>query len=197
MKAERIAWLERLLATDPASWVFLDETGATTAMDRAYGRCASGKRVDGPVPHGHWKVTTLTAAIRLGGVIEPACMARDGATDGHLFASYVERYLAPSLRPGDIVIMDNLAAHKVAAIEPLITKVGASVRFLPPYSPDLNPIEAMFSKLKEFLRSAKARTFDALVKAMGDGMRTIRASDIRGWFVHCGYPGSGVKSHTQ
>ena len=177
--------------------MFLDETGATTAMDRTYGRAASGKRVDGPVPHGHRKVTTLTAAIRLGGVIEPACMARDGATDGHLFTSYVERFLAPSLRPGDIVILDNLGAHKVAAIEPLITKVGASVWYLPPYSPDFNPIEAMFSKLKEFLRSAKVRTFDALVRAMGDGMRMVRPSDIRGWFAHCGYPIDGVKGHKQ
>ena len=177
--------------------MFLDETGATTAMDRTHGRCASGKRADGPVPHGHWKVTTLTAAIRLGGVIEPACMARDGATDGDVFASYVERHLAPSLRPGDIVILDNLGAHKVAAIEPLITKAGASVLYLPPYSPDFNPIEAMFSKLKAFLRSTKARTWDALVTALGDGLRTIRPSDIRGWFAHCGYPTDGVNRHDQ
>ena len=166
-------------------------------MDRTHGRSASGKRVDGPVPHGHWKVTTLTAAIRLGGVIEPACMACDGTTDGPLFASYVEHHLAPHLRPGDILILDNLGAHKVAAVEPLITKVGASVLYLPPYSPDFNPIEAMFSKLKAFLRSAKARTADALLRAMGDGLRSIRPSDIQGWFVHCGYSTAGVKCHTR
>ena len=175
--------------------MFLDETGATTSMDRAYGRCASGKRVDGPVPHGHWKGTTLTAAIRLGGVIEPACMACDGATDGPLFAIYVEHHLAPHLRPGDILILDNLGAHKVAAVEPLIKRVGASVLYLPPYSPDFNPIEAMFSKLKAFLRSVKARTAEALLKAMGDGLRSVRASDIRGWFAHCGYPIDAVKRH--
>lgn len=193
MKAERIAWLEKLLATDPTSWVFLDETATTTAMDRTHGRAASGKRVDGPVPHGHWKVTTLTAAIRLEGVIEPACMAFDGATDGALFESYVERHLGPQLRRGDLVILDNLAAHKVASIAGLIAAVGAKVLYLPPYSPDFNPIEAMFSKLKEFLRSEKARTREALLKALGKGLRAIRANDIEGWFAHCGLLVGDVK----
>ena len=177
------------MAIDPARFVFLDETGSNTTMDPTYARAASGKRVDGPVPHGHWRTTTLTAAIRLDGVIEPACMACDGATNGSLFEFYVERYLVPNLRVGDIVVMDNLAAHKAAAIERLITQAGATVRFLPAYSPDFNPIEAMFSKLKEFLRRAKARTFDALLSALDDGLRTVRPLDIRGWFAHCGYEG--------
>ena len=139
------------------------------------------------MPHGHWKTTTLTAAIRLDGVIEPACMVCDGAMDGHLFNFYLERYLVPSLRLGDLVILDNLPAHQSAAIERLIKEAGASVCYLPPYSPDYNPIEAMFSKLKAFLRSAKARGLEALLKALGDGLKTIRPCDILGWFAPCGY----------
>jgi transposase len=154
-------------------------------MDRTHGRSPSGKRVDGPVPHGHWKVTTLTAAVRLDGV--GGCLAFDGATDAMAFETYAERVLAPTLRPGDIVIMDNLGSHKrpppVAAIE----AAGASVRFLPAYSPDLNPIEKMFSKLKAYLRKAKARTVVALYDALGDGLRTVTAPDIAGWFRSCGY----------
>ncbi len=189
MRAERVAWLEEFSSVDPARLVFLDETGTNTAMDRAYGRAASGKRVDGPVPHGHWKMTTLTAAIRLGGVIESACLAFDGATNATTFESYIERCLVPGLRRCDIVILDNLPAHKSAEVGRLIRSAGASVRYLPAYSPDLNPIEAMFGKLKEFLRAAKARTVDALLVAMGDGLRTIGTRDILGWFAHCGYRG--------
>ncbi len=124
-------------------------------------------RVDGPVPHGHWKITTLTAAVRLGGVPEPACLAFDGATDSACFVTYVGQCLAPALRPGDIVVMDNLACHKAAEVARLIGAAGAEVRYLPAYSPDLNPIERLFSKLKEVLRSAAARTVDAVVEAMG------------------------------
>ena len=175
------------MALDPGCLVFLDETGANTTMDRTHGRAASGKRVDGPVPHGHYRTTTLTAAVRLSGVIEPACMAFDGATDAATFEHYVERYLVPSLHRGDVVIMDNLSSHKSATVERLITEAGATVCFLPPYSPDFNPIEAMFSKLKAFLRSAKARTFEALVAALGDGLMTIRPGDVLGWFTRCGY----------
>ena len=156
-------------------------------MDRTHGRAPSGVRVDGPVPHGHWLVTTLTAAVRLGGIPEPACLAFLGATDAMAFETYAERCLAPTLRPGDIVVMDNLASHKrpppIAAIE----AAGASVRFLPPYSPDLNPIEKMFSKLKAHLRKAKARTIDSVRDAIADGLRTVTASDIAGWFKSSGY----------
>jgi len=156
-------------------------------MDRTHGRCASGKRVDGPVPHGHWKVTTLTAAVRLGGVPQAACLAFDGATDAACFEAYVGRCLAPTLRPGDIVIMDNLSCHKTAEVARLIEAAGARVRYLPAYSPDLNPIERMFSKLKAWLRSAAARTVDGLIGAMGDALRAVRPGDILGWFRHSGY----------
>ncbi len=188
MKAERQAWRQEFAAIDPARLVFVDESGASTAMDRTYGRAPSGVRVDGPVPHGHWKVTTLTAAVRLDGVPESACLTFDGATDSACFETYVERCLAPALRPGDIVVMDNLACHKTAEVARLIGAVGAEVRYLPAYSPDLNPIERLFSKLKGFLRSAAARTVDAVVEAMGEALRAIRPGDIRGWFAHSGYP---------
>jgi transposase len=167
--------------------VFVDESGASTAMDRTHGRAPSGMRVDGPVPQGHWKMVTLTAAVRLDGVPGSACLAFDGATDAARFETYVERCLVPALNPGDIVVMDNLPSHKGPEIERLIAGAGASVRYLPPYSPDLNPIEMLFSKLKGWLRSAKARTIDALIDAMGEALRAVRAEDILGWFRHSGY----------
>ncbi|HEY0937691.1 MAG TPA: IS630 family transposase [Trebonia sp.] len=186
--AERAAWREEFAAIDPAKLVFVDESGASTATDRTHGRAPSGVRVDGPVPHGHRKVTTLTAAVRLDGVPGPACLAFDGATDSACFETYVGECLVPALRPGDIVVMDNLACHKTAEVARLIGSAGASVRYLPAYSPDLNPIERLFSKPKAALRSAKARTVDALIGAMGDALRAVRAADIRGWFAHSGYP---------
>lgn len=168
--------------------MFLDESGASTAMDRTHGRAPSGRRVDGPVPHGHWKVVTLTAAVRLDGV--GACLAFDGATDTACFETYVERCLAPTLRPGDIVVMDNLSCHKTAEVARLIEAAGAHARYLPAYSPDLNPIERLFSKLKAWLRSAAARTVDGLVEAMGEALQAVRPGDILGWFGHSGYGAS-------
>jgi transposase len=147
-------------------------------MDRTHGRAPSGVRVDGPVPHGHWKVVTLTAAVRLDGV--GACLAFDGATNAACFEAYVGECLAPTLRPGDIVVMDNLSSHKTAEVARLIAAAGAEVRYLPAYSPDLNPIEKVFSKLKAYLRSAAVRTIDGLIGAMGDALRAIRPGDILG-----------------
>jgi len=185
LKAERAAWREEFAGIDPSRLVFIDETGASTAMDRTHGRAPSGVRVDGPVPHGHWKVVTLTAAVRLGGV--GACLAFDGATDAAAFETYLERCLAPTLKPGDIVVMDNLACHKTAEAARLVAAAGAELRFLPAYSPDLNPIERMFSKLKAWLRSARARTIDGLIEAMGDALRAVRPADLLSWFRHSGY----------
>ena len=185
MRAARLAWRAEFAAIDPARLVFLDESGATTAMTRRYGRAPRGTRVAAAIPQGHWKVMTLTAAIRLGGV--GACLAFDGATDAACFETYVGACLAPTLRPGEIVVMDNLACHKAAAVERLIRSAGAAVRYLPAYSPDFNPIEELFSKLKEFLRSAAARTVEALIGAMGDALRSVTPGDIFGWFNHCGY----------
>jgi transposase len=163
----------------------VDETGTDTAMARRYGRAPRGVRVDGPVPHGHWKSVTLTAAIRLDGV--GGCLAFDGATNAATFEAYVEQVLAPALRPGDIVVMDNLAAHRGAAVECAIRAAGAELRYLPAYSPDLNPIEKMFSKLKAYLRKAAARTVDRLYEAMGEALRSVTHQDIAGWFRSCGY----------
>jgi len=185
LRAERAAWRQEFAAVDPARLVFVDESGASTAMDRTHGRAPSGVRVDGPVPHGHWKVVTLTAAVRLGGVPPSACLAFDGPTDSACFEAYVGRCLVPALRPGDIVVMDNLSCHKTAEVARLIA--GAEVRYLPAYSPGLNPIERLFSKLKAYLRSAAARTVDALIGAMGDALREVRPGDILGWFGHSGY----------
>ena len=185
MRVQRAAWHKQFAVIDASRLVFLDESGATTAMTRRYARALRGQRVDAAVPHGHWKVVTLTAAVRLGKV--GACLAFDGATDAACFETYIGQCLVPTLRTGDIVIMDNLACHKTAEVERLIGSAGAELRYLPAYSPDLNPIEAMFSKTKEFLRSAAARTIDTLISAMGDALRSVTPTDILGWFKHCGY----------
>ena len=187
MKRQRAQWRERTAAVDPTRLVFLDETGTTTAMDRTYGRAPSGVRVDGPVPHGHWRTLTLTAAVRLGGVPEAACLVFDGATDTACFEAYIGQCLVPTLRPGDIVVMDNLGCHKTAEVERLVRSAGAEVWYLPPYSPDMNPIERLFSKLKEALRTAAARTVEALIGAMGEALRAVTPADILGWFGHSGY----------
>lgn len=185
MRAERAAWREELAAIDPARLVFVDESGADTAMDRTYGRASSGVRVAGPAPHGHWKTVTLTAATRLDGV--GACLAFVGATDTACFETYIGEGLVPTPRRGDIVVMDNLSSHETAEVARLIAATGAEVRYLPAYSPDLNPIEKVSSKLKEYLRSAAVRTVEGLIAAMGDGLRAIRPSDLMGWFRHSGY----------
>lgn len=170
---------------DSRRFVFLDETGSNTAMARRYGRAPRGQRVDGPVPYGYWKTLTLTAAIRLDGV--GGCLVIEGATNAATFEAYVEQVLVPTLNHGDIVILDNLSAHRGAEIQRLIHQTGAEVRYLPPYSPDLNPIEKMFSKLKASLRKAAARTMDQLIEAMGHGLRLVTHEDIAGWFQACGY----------
>jgi transposase len=185
VKAARAAWRAEFAAIDPSRLVFLDESGASTAMARRYGRAPRGVRVAAAVPHGHWKVVTLTAAVRLGGV--GACLAFDGATDTACFETYVRECLVPALRPGDIVVMDNLACHKSAVIAPLVRSAEAVVRYLPAYSPDLNPIEELFSKLKEYLRAVAARTIDGLIGAMAGALHSVTPGDIFGWFSHCGY----------
>jgi len=185
LKAEREAWRQEFAQIDPARLIFLDESGTTTAMTRRYGRAQRGKRVDAAVPHGHWKVLTLTAAVRLNGV--GGCLVFDGATDAMVFETYSEKVLAPSLGPGDIVILDNLPAHKHNPAIEAIRATGAEIRFLPPYSPDLNPIEKMFSKVKEYLRAAAARTVEALIDEIGNALRSVTSQDIRGWFKSCGY----------
>ena len=136
-------------------------------------------------PHGHWCTTTMISSVRLDG--NTACMAIEGATTGEVFREYVRHVLLPTLRPGDIVVMDNLSAHKNAEAISLIQGARAEVRFQPPYSPDFNPIEKMWSKVKEFLRVAKARTQEALFHAIAAALKTVTPQDVRGWFISCGY----------
>ena len=154
-------------------------------MTRLRGRAVRGQRVFDHAPAGHWCTTTMISSIRLDG--STACMTIPGATTAEIFRTYVERVLVPTLRPGDAVVLDNLSSHKDPDTLALIQNVGAEVLFLPPYSPDFNPIEKMWSKLKEWLRSAKARTEDALGNAIAEGLGRVTTSDARGWFGSCGY----------
>jgi len=145
----------------------------------------AGARVIEGAPHGHWGTTTLIGSIRLDG--KTACLAVDGATDRDIFREYVRHVLAPTLCPGDIVVLDNLGVHKDPEVRRLITAAHAELRFLPPYSPDLNPIEKMWSKIKEFLRNAKARTEEELYAAIGLALNAVTTPDAQGWFRSCGY----------
>jgi len=176
-KAQEVMNLEKL--------VFIDESGAKTNMTRLYGRAKAGQRVVDNVPAGHWCTTTMISSVRLDG--STACMVVDGATNTEVFKAYVKHILLPTLKPGDIVVLDNLSAHKNQETRELIESVGAEVWFLPPYSPDLNPIEKMWSKIKSILRTLKARTEKALINAIAKALEAITASDAKGWFESCGY----------
>ena len=170
---------------DPARLVFIDETGATTKMARLRGRSPRGKRCRASVPHGHWKTTTLVAGLRLDGMTAP--MVIDGAMNGAAFTAYAEILLAPTLRPGDVVVMDNLPAHKVKGAREAIESAGAIVLFLPPYSPDFNPIEQAFAKLKALLRKAAARTIGALEQAIADALDAFTPQECANYFANSGY----------
>ena len=165
--------------------VFIDESGAKTNMTRLYGRALKGKRANDYAPHGHFCTTTMISSIRHDGKTE--CMTIEGSTTAEVFRSYVEKFLVPTLKPGDIVVMDNLSSHKDKTAQKLIEEVGAQVRFLPPYSPDLNPIEKMWSKVKSILRSIKARTNETLFDAIGFALKCVTPQDAIGWFNSCGY----------
>lgn len=169
----------------PERLVFLDESGAKTDLTRLYGRALGGARVVDSAPHGHWCTTTMLSSIRLDGSM--AAMVVEGPTDGDVFGVYVAQVLVASLRPGDIVVMDNLAPHKMPRVVAAIEAAGAEVWFLPPYSPDLNPIEKMWAKVRAFLRRVKARTKETLWKAIAAALRVVTAEDARGWFRCCGY----------
>ena len=172
---------------DPARFVCLDESGAQSNMTRLYGRAPVGERCNDHKPHGHWKTTTLLGAIRLEGVVESATVIYDGPINRPTFEGYVEQYLTPSLRPGDVVVMDNLSAHKSDAVVERIESVDATVWYLPAYSPDLNPIEKLWSKVKTWLRRVAARTFDAIARALVDVLRTVDPTECANDFRSCGY----------
>ena len=156
---------------NPERLVFIDETGAATDMARCYGRCPRGQRLVSGVPWGHWKTTTFVAALRVGQIAAPCVF--NGPMDGPSFRAYVEQFVVPILRRGDIVVMDNLPSHKVAGIRQAIEAAGAKLRYLPAYSPDFNPIEQFFAKLKALLRKAAARTVEALITAIAEALNNV------------------------
>ena len=163
----------------------MDEAGAKTNLTRRRGRAPRGERLHAKAPHGHWQTTTMISSVRLDG--STACLTIEGATDTLVFREYVKKVLGPSLRPGDMVIMDNLRAHKSPETLALIKAAGARVKFLPAYSPDLNPIEKMWSKVKAHLRATEARTLPALEAAIAQALQSVTARDAQGWFQSCGY----------
>lgn len=167
--------------------VFLDESGAKTNMTRLYGRAPAGLRCVDHAAHGHWKTMTMLSAIREEGVIRDATVVMNGAMNGSIFLDYVEQCLAPSLRPGDVVVMDNLASHKVAGVREAIEAVGCDLWYLPPYSPDLNPIEKLWSKVKAWLRDVSATTLDTLSDAVADALRAVAPDECANYFTACGY----------
>lgn len=179
----REKWKSELAERPGPSLLFLDETGAKTNMTPRYGRGKRGARVVDNTPNGHWSTTTLIGAITLSGACAP--MMIQGATDTEVFVAYVEQVLAPQLRPGMIVVMDNLSAHKSPRVAALIEQQGATMRYLPPYSPDLNPIELMWSKIKTSLRAAKARTQDEMQDAIAKALESVTPDDAHAWFRHC------------
>jgi transposase len=171
--------------------VFIDETWATTSMARRHGRARRGQRLVAAVPHGHWKTTTFLAALRHDGITAPCVF--DGAINGERFLAWVEQALVPTLGAGDLVIMDNLGAHKVEGVREAIEARGARLLYLPPYSPDLNPIEQVFAKLKALLRTAATRTVDALWHAIGQALDAFSPAECARYLAHAGYVPSNRK----
>jgi transposase len=185
VRAARDAWFGRFARVRLDQLVFVDEFGAATTMQRTHGRAPPGQRVVGKVPHGHWKTISTIAALTVEGIVASASF--DAATDTELFVAFVAEALAPALRPGQVVVMDNLGPHRSPQVRRLVEAAGARLVLLPPYSPDLNPIEQAWSKLKGRLRSEGARSREALEAALGPALATITARDARGWFRLAGY----------
>ena len=185
MAAHRKRWQVWQRYMDPASRVFLAETGAATNMVRRYGRGPKGERLVDAAPHGHWRATTFVAGLRGTGIVAPLVL--DGPMTGAAFRVYVEQVLAPTLSAGDVAVMDNLAAHKRAGVREAIAAAGAGILYLPPYSPDLNPIEQMFAKLKALLREAAARTREALWGTIGRLLDAFRPAECPNYLAHSGY----------
>ena len=183
--AARQEWRAGQAGLNPERLVFIDETGAATNMARRYGRCPRGQRLVSSVPWGHWKTTTFVAALRVDRVTAPCVL--DGPMDGDSFRAYIEQSVVPTLRQDDIVVIDNLSSHKVAGIREAIEAAGAELRYLPPYSPDLNPIEQLFAKIKALLRKAAARTIDALIAAIADALTKVTPRECANYLAHQGY----------
>jgi transposase len=179
-RQRRAEFIEKIRATPPEHLIYLDESGVSTQMTRLYARCAGGQRIHESTPDGRWKILTILGAISTRGMI--ATMTIEAATDREIFLAYLDHVLCPQLRPGDVVVMDNLSSHKVAGVRERIEAVGAHVLYLPPYSPDLNPIEKAWSKLKQLLRSVKARTKEALDNAITELLPQISPDNAQAWF---------------
>jgi transposase len=185
VQTQRRVFQKKLAAVDPERLVFVDESGANTAMTRTYGRAPQGERVRATAP-GAWENVTLIVGLRTEGVVAP--LAVPGAVDSLVFQTYVQKALVPELREGDVVVLDNLQAHKSQAVRAAIEAAGARLEPLPVYSPDLTPIEEMFSKTKAYLRTVAARTTDTVITAMGEALKCVSPSDILGWFHdRCAY----------
>jgi transposase len=182
---QREDWFEGQPDLDPEKLVFIDETWATTNMARKRGRAPRGERLRASVPHGHWKTTTFVAGLRLTGLSAP--MVLDGPINGAWFQAYVDQVLVPTLSPGDIVIMDNLGSHKGAEVRKTIEAAGATLLYLPPYSPDFNPIEKAFSKLKALLRKAAERTVEGLWNKIGELLSEFTPRECENFFAAAGY----------
>lgn len=185
VKAAREVWREEQPALDVSHLVFVDESGFTTNMVRRYGRCPIGHRLVAKAPHGHWRTTTFIAALHRDGLNAP--MTLDGPMNGETFRAWTEQFLAPVLKPGDIVVMDNLPAHKVSGIREAIEAQGAMLLYLPPYSPDLNPIEQVFAKFKAALRKAAARTVGKLWRAIAKTLKAFSPQECAAYLRNCGY----------
>jgi transposase len=185
VRVARAIWKREQPRLDPTKLVFIDETGTSTNMTRPRGRCRRGKRLVAKVPHGHWKTTTFVAGLRQDGMTAPFVV--DAPMDGEIFLTYLERCLAPTLSPGEIVTMDNLPAHKVAGVRQTIEATGARLWLLPPYSPDLNPIEQVFAKLKTLLRKAAARSIPALWDKIGELLDAFSPAECRNYLANAGY----------
>ena len=185
MAEQRARWHAQLSAVPAARLLFVDESGANTKMARLCGRAAIGKRLVCHVPFGRYETQTLIAAVRLDGVRAPWVFP--GAMNGEMFLAWVREGLAPTLQPGDWVIMDNLATHKVAGVRESIEAVGANLLYLPPYSPDFNPIENMWSKIKQFLRSLAPRTHEEILRVAALAFAAVSKADCRGFFLHALY----------
>jgi transposase len=183
--AARALWKANQALLDPARLVFIDETGTSTNMARPRGRCRRGERLIGKVPHGHWKITTFVAGLRHNGVTAPFVI--DKPMNSLIFRTYLERCLVPTLNPGDIVVMDNLSSHKSEKVREIVEAAGASLLYLPPYSPDFNPIEQAFAKVKAHLRKAAERSIPALWDRIGVILDTFSAAQCRNFFSHDGY----------
>ena len=182
---ERSQWREQTKELDASKFVFIDESGSNIALTRLYARAPKGKRARGTLPRNRGKNMTLISSLSLQGLGESLIV--DGSANTELFELYIEQILAPSLEPGQMVIMDNLSIHKGKKVRQLIEARGCQVLFLPAYSPDLSPIEEAFSKVKAVLRRIGARTREALQEALEYALTTVSASDAAGWFAHCGY----------